>query len=239
MRVTLPSLALLAISPAAAMAQDGQQELVLEGGVLSCVTPVRCSASDTCEEGRSCSHIGGDNLNDFCTYGEDSFLCCGSGGPGDADSDCVIVTLSPRSTVMGTCVLLDDVPGVPGVCVFDEGSNPSFCPPYTVPERNWIDPCLTEPTMEITDDWREGDCDGDGVTNVDDLGCACDSTSAPSPDGGCAPVGADAGPGDATPDPTPSVTGRAPTPAPPAATPRFAAPADVRAAPHPAPAAAP
>jgi len=170
---------------AAAAAQP--QRLVNTDGSLECVYLNECDPSaPACAEGEDCTQIGSFDLY-WCNRGQDGFFCCGGSGPGGADSKCdihdgVVGDLDAE----GECRMFegdDQIGGVEGVCQFkgdtptdDPGYAPTFCEndPAISPEQFLIQ-CMTTPEGNPTDDWHQGDCDGDTWKNSIDFGNRCGS----------------------------------------------------------------
>jgi len=214
------SAAFLAILLSAAPAEAGPYRFVRSGGSLACVTIDSYCASGYCMDSHCIEHGSMTTGETFTGCGQIGFpaLCCTMG----MDDECDTMDLDDGTTVPGTCVRvagLTAADGTPvGVCDFADGTR--WCDSSISTTR--LIACLPPglPPGGEPVDWRAGDCDGDSVSNGDELDLGSDPCTGPGGvDAGTADAGtADAGPMprtdagprpriDAGPGPGPTLTG--------------------------------
>ncbi|MCB9592484.1 MAG: hypothetical protein H6719_07110 [Sandaracinaceae bacterium] len=163
------------------LAADARGLVCLPVGDLDCATA-------TCED--ACGPIG---TGSGCHHADHTLLCC------DTDSDCRL-TLSTGVSVSGQCDLVTGLQLGPamtvfGACTFTDPPEAMLCGRTTAES---LAPCVPA----SGNDWRDGDCDGDGLANgVDPAPCRATEPSdagVPGNDAGTRDAGAsDAGADDA------------------------------------------
>lgn len=167
----LIGLALSSPSPAQAQTHILYRE---NADSLICVMIESCDVEGgSCDGGRTCETLPSGSLGCVATGGSSvvDVFCCQS------NSDC---------ESGGICS--DTIDGASGFGMCINEPYDYFCEDPASVNLGDVEKCLGEsPTGDILSDWYIGDCDGDGLTNVEDA-CYCDedNTCVPddSPDGG-------------------------------------------------------